>query len=177
MNKNNESPFERTEIEFFEFSRRWDVVKAVINHAAENLGEEMVLNKKMQKHNKRLSNPWFWIFFIFSLGIDAVLRETRWYEFKLDFNFGTFMVGLCIFYYIGFKIDKLLIEREQNANYLRRRELDYRWEVAVGSCGSLRDLKKFINSNGDIEGDGFAAWNNEVYENLSNKVKYLPLKA
>lgn len=99
------------------------------------------------------------------------MREAQWFEFKWEWNFGSFMLSICFLYYIGFQIEELLITRKQDANFQRLREFEYRWRAVTGGvCGSFWELRKFVNSLGELEGDGNTTWYKEVHHNLSEKI-------
>jgi hypothetical protein len=95
-----------TEVEYFEFCRRWDEVSAIIDCASVNFSTELELEDEMKQHNKKPKSPWIWIFFLMSLGLSSYLREAHWYEFRWEWNFGNFLLSLCFLYYLGFQIEK-----------------------------------------------------------------------
>ena len=160
-----------TAVEYFEFCRRWDEVSAVIDCASVNFNTELELEDEMKQHNKKPKNPWIQIFLVVSIGTSSFLREAQWYEFKWEWNFGSFLLSFCFLYYLGFQIEKIFIKKRQNANFQRLREFEFHWNAATGgACGSFWGLRKFVTSNGELNGDRFSTWRYEVHRNLSDKV-------
>jgi hypothetical protein len=58
MTESKEVKHKLTEVEFFEFCRRWDEVSAIIDQAADYFGTELELKEELKQHNKKLTNPW-----------------------------------------------------------------------------------------------------------------------
>lgn len=174
MRDSKDFPHEQTEIESFEFSRRWDEVYAIIDYSFEHFGLEHELKEEMKKFGRRFSSPWLWLYIVVVMVTSLILREASWYEFSIEWNFASFLWLLLVFWYVRSVIAEADIKKKNDSNFMRLKELNYRWNaITGGSCGSFWELRQFINSEGELEKESFKTWRDKAYHDLREKMKYL----
>lgn len=163
-----------------ELHRRFDEIHAIIRYACVLFSKEHRLELELKEVERVYKSKWFWIPFIFGFILNIALRESDFFSFEFEWNFGTYVLTFCLLILTANLTKERLIRNKLESNLDKLKELVFKFDVITSEGYKLWDVRGFIDEYGQIKScdededslsKSYMSWLKRISENLEYKVK------
>lgn len=169
-----------SELYRFELHRRFDELHAIIRYACVLFSKERRLELELKELEKLYKSKWLWITFIFGFILNLALRDSGFFSFKVEWNFGTYVLTFCLLILTANLTKERLIRNKLESNLDKLKELVFKFDAITSEGYKLWDIRGFIDEYGQIISDdededsfskSYMSWLKRVSEGLEYKIK------